>query len=130
MKKADKWLLVGAIFLPTILAAVWLVNAPATKAVSLVDKATNTDKMLANYEWFQESATAFDARVAQIEAHKSLIAKETDPDELRRLRIELSGMQQVCRDLAAKYSGKTNEIHVGFLKGRNLPETLNARSCE
>lgn len=115
---------------PTIAAAIWLVNAPATKAISLVDKATNTDKMLANYEWFQESATAFDARVRQIRAHEKLIVAETDRAEMARLRIELSAMQQTCRDLAARYSAKTNEIHVGYLKGRNLPEHLSSEQCE
>jgi hypothetical protein len=130
MKKQDKWLLVGAIFAPTICAALWALNAPATKAVSLVDKATNTTKMLADYEWFHESSTAFNARVTQILSHKAIMAKETDKDELRRLRIELAGMQQSCRDTAAKYEAKSHEIHVGYLKGRNLPETLNARSCE
>ena len=118
------------IFAPAIIWLWMVVNAPVTKTASLVDKATNTDKMLANYEWFNESATAFDARVKQIRVQRKMFDDETDKGERQRLRMELSAVQQTCRDLAARYAAKTNEIHVGYLKSKNLPETLSAEQCE
>jgi hypothetical protein len=125
------WHLVALVILaPTIFALWWMINAPATKGASLLNKATNTDKMLANYEWFHESATSFDSRVSQIKSQKALLANEDDRNEKRRLNMELAAVQQTCRDLAANYSAKSNQIHVGYLKGKNLPSTLNAEQCE
>jgi hypothetical protein len=130
-RKMKTWQIVAlGVLAPTIAAGIWLVNAPATKAVALVDKATDTTKMLANYEWFHEASTNFNARVNQIKSHKTLIANETDKAELSRLRMEAAAVQQTCRDLVAKYAAKTNQVHVGYLKGKSLPEALDAGSCE
>lgn len=119
-----------AIMAPTLAAIIWAVNAPATKAVSLANKATDTTKMLANYEWFHDTSKTFNARVSAIQAHKGLIAEEKDPEELRRLRVEVNGMKQMCREMSANYASKTAQLHVGYLKSNDLPETLDAQQCE
>lgn len=119
-----------AVMLPSIFALVYLVNAPITKSVSLLDKATNTDKMLANYEWFYEASNNYTARVSQIRAQATMLDKETDKVEKHQLRIELSAIQQTCRDLVAKYEANSGKLHVGYLKSKSLPESLNARQCE
>lgn len=111
---------------PTIIVGCNLLNKPA----ALVNKATDTTKMLANYEWFHEAANAYNARVAQIRSHKALIAGETDRSEVSRLNIELAAMKQSCRDLSARYEAKSGQVHVGYLKGSSLPESLDPKACE
>lgn len=128
-EKTWHWV-VTIILLPVIFTvySVWgmLFNKPA----QLLDKATDTTKMLANYEWFYESANNYKSRVNQIKAHTKLIADEKDKSELSRLRIELVAMQSSCRDLVAKYEAQSGKIHVGYLKSKDLPESLNMKECE
>lgn len=114
------------VFAPTLVAAIALLNKPA----ALVSKATDTTKMLQNYEWFYEAANNFTARTGQVRQFKSLLAGETDRAEQSRLRIDLAAVQQSCRELAAKYEAQSGKIHVGYLKSKDLPETLNAKDCE
>lgn len=111
---------------PTLFIGVGLLNKPA----ALVDKATDTTKMLANYEWFYEASNNFNTRTAQIVVAKKALAEETDKAEKSRLRVDLATVQQSCRELAAKYEAQSGKIHVGYLKGKYLPESLNAKECE
>ena len=116
---------------PTLFVACNLLNKPA----ALVSKATDTNKMLANYEWFHEAANAYTARTAQIKSHKELISAElarpnTDRGEVSRLNIELAAMKMSCRELVGKYEAKSGEVHVGYLRGSSLPESLDPKACE
>lgn len=114
------------VFAPTLAIGVASLNKPA----ELVNKATDTTQMLANYEWFYEAANNFTARAAQVRSFKSLLTSETDHAEQSRLRVDLSAVQQSCRELAAKYEAQSGKIHVGYLKSKDLPEILNAKECE
>ena len=121
------WQIVVALALfPTAIISCNLLNKPA----ALVAKATDTTKMLQNYEWFYEAANQYSARVGQIKSFKDILEQETDKAERARLRVDLAGMQQSCRDLAAKYEAQSGKIHVGYLKSNSLPESLNAKECE
>lgn len=121
------WMIVAACVLaPTLAVGVSLLNKPA----ALVSKATDTTKMIQNYEWFHEASTNFDARKGQVKQFKTLLAEEEDKGEKARLRVDLAAMQQSCRELAAKYEAQSNKIHVGYLKSNALPESLNAKECE
>lgn len=114
------------VFVPTILVGVSLLNKPA----ALVSKATDTTKMLQNYEWFYEASNNFKSRVAQVSSSKKALASEEDKSEKARLRVDLGAAQQSCRDLSAKYEAQSGKIHVGYLKSKSLPESLNAKECE
>lgn len=114
------------VFLPTLLVGISILNKPA----ALVSKATDTTKMLQNYEWFYEAANNFNARTKQVTSYKTLLTEETDKAEKSRLRIDLSAVQQSCRELASKYEAQSGKIHVGYLKSNSLPESLNAKECE
>lgn len=126
------WHVAAALILtPTLIVGCNLINKPA----ALVNKATDTNKMLANYEWFHEAANAYNARVGQIKSHKALIAEqkaapETDRGEVARLSIELGAMKMACRELVSKYEAKSGQVHVGYLKGSSLPESLDPKACE
>lgn len=111
---------------PTLFIGIGLLNKPA----ALLDKATDTTKMLANYEWFYETSNNFNTRTTQVAALKKILMEETDKSEKSRLRVDLSAVQQSCRELAAKYEAQSGKIHVGYLKSKSLPESLNAKECE
>lgn len=89
-----------------------------------------------NYSWFFDTHAAYESRVGQIDAQEVLLstAEEAPPpvdsQELARLRIELSGMRQSCRDLASKYNAQASKIHKGVFLSNKLPTTLDASRCE
>ena len=121
------WQIVTAIILaPTLAIGVSILNKPA----ALVSKATDTTKMLQNYEWFYEAANNYNARVSQIISFKNILNETEDKGERSRLRVDLAGVQQSCRELAAKYAAQSGKLHVGYLKSNSLPESLNAKECE
>lgn len=121
------WQIAGMILLaPTIFLVAEIISKPA----ALVSKATDTTKMLQNYEWFYEAANNFTARASQVRQFKGLLAQESDKGEQSRLRIDLAGIQQSCRELSAKYEAQSGKIHVGYLKSKSLPESLNQKECE
>lgn len=127
MTRMKAWQVVLLIALaPTILFLFSMLNKPA----ALVSKATDTTKMLQNYEWFYEAANNFGARSSQVRSFKTLLQQESDQAERSRLRVDLAAVQQSCRELAAKYEAQSGKIHVGYLKSQSLPESLNAKECE
>lgn len=125
------WKLAGlALIAPLAFAGYLTFSSVFMKPAALLDKATNTTQMLANYEWFYEAANTYKARVAQIAGHKELVAAETDKGELSRLRVDMSTMKMSCRELAAKYNAQSEKIHVGYLKSKSLPDSLDIKGCE
>lgn len=121
------WQLLLLVFvIPTLFILVNIVTKPA----ALVNKATDTTKMLQNYEWFYEASNNFNARVSQITTFKKMLEAELDPSEKSRLRIDLAAMQQSCREMAAKYEAQSGKVHVGYLKSNSLPASLNPKECE
>jgi hypothetical protein len=90
----------------------------------------SAENVIHNYEWFFDAKGAVDARVAQIKAHREILAAETDDKELRQLRIDLAGMQQSCRDLVARYNANASKATRSVFQSHNLPEYLNAEVCE
>ena len=90
----------------------------------------SADNVIHNYEWFFDAKNTVDARVAQIAAEKELVAGETDKDELRRLRVDLGGMQQSCRDLVADYNSNASKATREVFQSNSLPDRLDAGVCE
>lgn len=101
-----------------------MVGSVATAPARVVSRTLQTDNILQNYELFFDLNGQFNARTAQIESQKHVLAEETDPDEKRRLRMELGAMQQSCRDIANQYNMNSQKQNRDLFKARNLPETL------
>ena len=89
-----------------------------------------TSDAIHEYEWFHEAYNRIEARISQIKSHKELISKESDQNEIRMLRIELSGMQQSCRELIADYNSNSDKVNVGIFQGSSLPNHMEIESCE
>lgn len=100
------------------------------KPFALLGKVTDNDRILNTYEWFHTANTEFVSRVAQIKTQKQNLETETESKERNYLRTELSGQQQICRDLVAKYNAKSANITLGIYKGTSLPQSLNMKECE
>lgn len=90
----------------------------------------STTTAIHDYEWFHDAFNRIDARVNQIHSHKALVAEEQDPNELRMLKIELSGMQQSCRELVADYNSNSDKVNVGIFQGTSLPDHVSTDICE
>jgi len=100
------------------------------KAATVVDKVTDPDKMIHDYEWFHTAYTNVGARQAQIASTKVGLRDEADPAEKSRLRIDLGGQQQSCRELIADYNANAAKVTFGSFKGWSLPESINPNQCE
>ena len=96
----------------------------------LVSKTANSDNVIHNYEWFHDTNAAFEAKVSQIQQHNEDFIAETDSKYKDKLRTELRGMQQICRELAQKYNANSTKINRGIFKGTTLPEYLDEGECE
>lgn len=139
-RRAFKWYLIGilglfgigvALFvMRVVLAPVNLANNALTQAGRVVDKTIDADNVLHNYEWFYDTSRQIDARVQQIGVHAGLFRSESDAAERNRLRIELTTMQQSCRDMAAKYNANTAKANRAIFRGGDAPESIDLTTCE
>lgn len=103
-----------------------VVTAPSR----VVNKTLETNNILTNYELFHDESKQFDARVAQITEQYGFFAKEIDPAERSRLRMEMAAQQQSCRELAADYNANSRKLNRQLFKDRGLPPVLDASRCE
>lgn len=103
----------------------------ATAPARVVEKTMRTDNIISNYEWYHDANGKYKSRIAQITSKKKdLSDPANDSQEKNRLRIELSAMQQSCRELANQYNANAIKTNKSIFMGREAPETLNAQLCE
>lgn len=107
----------------------WLIGLMAQPA-RIVSKTFDADNVIANYEFFHDTNRQTLARVAQIRAHKAIIADNQDAGERPRLRIELAAIQQSCRDLVARYNANATKVNRSIFMGREAPDSINPSTCE
>jgi len=103
-----------------------IANAPA----KIISKTLETDNIIHNYEWFYDVNASYEARFEQVKQFKTFFNEETDKSERSRLRIEMSAMQQTCRELAKKYNANSEKMNRSIFKGWSLPEALSSSACE
>lgn len=116
-------------FLAVFGAGFWLFSL-ATQPARVITKTFDADNMINNYEWYYEASNQVKARTAQITAHKSIVKDNTDPSERTRLRVELSAMQQSCRDLVGRYNANATKVNRAIFMGREAPTSLDPQICE
>jgi hypothetical protein len=119
----------GAWIIGLILVAstlIFWISRPA----AVISKTLETDNILHKYEWFFNTAGAVNARAAQLKAHKTLVETETDVKEKQRLRIELVGQQQSCRELVQSYNMNASKANVSIFKTDATPVSFSPSICE
>lgn len=108
--------------------SVW--SSATTAPARVVNKTLETNNILHNYEYFKDAYQAYQAKLPQITERAGYLAAETDADEKYRLRIELSAVQQSCRELAAEYNSNSSKLNRNLFKDRSLPHELSLAACE
>lgn len=137
MSKSDdvNWWKVGAmaaagtVVVVVGVALISVVTAPVRMASGVVNQTLNASNAIGTYERFHDRWKGYDARLAQIETHKALVDRETDRAEITRLRIELAGMRQSCREVAAAYNADAAKTNRDIFRGREAPAELNMEAC-
>lgn len=120
-----------AVFAALILFGVGgLVFSLLSQPARVISKTFDADNIINNYEWYHDANNQVIARVAQIKGHKGIIADNTDNGEKARLRIELSAIQQSCRDLAGRYNSNATKVNRSIFMGKTAPASLDPSICE
>lgn len=127
-----KWIPYALLFVLALVGLSYAFTAMnvATAPARVMSQTMQTDNIIQSYEWFYDVNASFDARQAQVEQFASLLATETNPTERSQLRIELTAMQQTCRELANNYNANSQKLNKSIFKGWSLPASLDALHCE
>lgn len=108
-----------------------VVSGIVTLPGAIITKTLNPDNVIHNYEWFHDTNTAVQARVAQIKQQKTFLSDPTNSDaEKSKLRIELGAQQQSCRELVAKYNANATKTNRSIFMGQTAPTSLDPLDCE
>ena len=127
-----KWALVGtaAVIGITVLASVaGVVTSPFRTASGVINRTMDPANVLRTYELFHDRHRSYLARVDQIRSTAADMARETDPSERSRMRIELGAQRQNCREIVAAYNADAIKTNRSIFQGREAPETLDAEPC-
>lgn len=107
-----------------------LVACYTATPLAIVNRVTDPDNVIHDYEWFHDASEHVASRAAQVKATHASLDAETDDAEKRRLRVDLSGQQQSCRDLVADYNANAEKVTMGVFRGWSLPAHLDSETCE
>jgi hypothetical protein len=124
------YVLVGVLLTGLGIFGMRLLFVAPNAAVGVVEKTLDPNNIVHKYEWFFDTAGVINARVAQLQAHKKLVDTEPDAKEKSRLRIELAGVQQSCRDLVQSYNANASKVNVSIFKTDATPVSFSASICE
>lgn len=127
-KDGASWVTYGAWIVGLVILAVFALSF-IFKPAALVGKTMQTDNIIHKYEWFYDTSNAINSRVAQIRAHKQLVAG-AEGSEKSRLQIEVAGMQQSCRDMVAQYNANASKVNVAIFKTDSTPVSFSLTVCD
>ena len=106
--------------------------ATATSIISapgrVLRETLQTNNIINNYEMFFDLNAGYERRVADIQSQKLMLDGATGA-ELNRLKIELVGLQQTCRDLVTRYNAASEKENRSLFKANKLPEQLEIATC-
>ncbi len=101
-------------------------NIVGGATVGVAEKTFDADNIIDNYEWYFDAYSEIQAKSPQIAQHQKYLEAETDRKERINLRIELTAMQNSCRELAAKYNANSKKANRSIFKDHDLPHQLSA----
>lgn len=114
----------GAVLIGGMSTVLSVVSAPGR----VLQETLKTNNIINNYEMFFDLNAGYARRVADIESQRLMLEGATGA-ELNRLKIELVGLQQVCRDLVTRYNAASEKENRALFKANNLPESLEIATC-
>lgn len=101
-----------------------IISAPGR----VLQETLKTNNIIDNYEMYFDLNAGYERRVADIQSQK-LMLDGASGAELNRLKIELVGLQQTCRDLVTRYNAASEKANRSLFKSNNLPESLEISTC-
>lgn len=114
----------GAVLLGSMSTVISVISAPGR----VIQETLKTGNIINNYEMFFDINAGYDRRVADIQSQRLMLEGATGA-ELNRLKIELTGLQQTCRDLVTRYNAASEKENRTLFKAANLPESLDITTC-
>ena len=127
------WGLVGVLALGAGAVVINVVGTAASVATApgrVIQRTMDTDNIISTYEWYHDAWGSLQAKTGTIKAHKDLIATEDNKPEVRRLRVELAGIQIICRNLVQEYNANSTKTNKSIFKGKTAPERIDSTHCE
>jgi len=129
-----KWIIGGVVALgigvPVLSTVLSTAATVATAPGRVISKTLETNNIINNYEWFHDAHGVYRARLAQVAQYKKFAANTTDQREKARIRIDLAGVQQSCRDLSAQYNANATKSNRSIFMGKTAPDRLPENACE
>lgn len=113
-----------AVVLGGMSTVISIISAPGR----VIQETMKTNNIINNYEMFFDLNAGYERRVADIQSQKLMLDGATG-DELNRLKIELVGLQQTCRDLVTRYNAASEKENRSLFKANKLPESLEIATC-
>lgn len=108
----------------------FLLVLACSTADAVLDHVTEPGNIIHQYEWFHDTYQTITARSAQIDMTQSALDEEIDAEEKVRLRTELMGQQQSCRQMIADYNSGASKMTTLVYKGTTLPSSLDYSLCQ
>lgn len=114
-----------------------IVTAPARSVVGIVNRVSNPDNVLANYEWFKrqvQDVKAMDVRLAAsrqaLERFETSAGPRTawtfeDKQEHARLSSIVLGLEGQRASMVGEYNARTQMANRDLFRTNDLPESLN-----
>ncbi len=107
----------------------WMIracNIAGDATLGVAERTLDPDNMINSYEWYFDAYGEIKAKGPQIKQHQAYLAEENDKDERNNLRMELTAMQQSCRELVAKYNANSKKANKSIFQDKDLPRQLSA----
>lgn len=103
-------------------------------APSYLARVFSPEKAIDNYEWFYDTYQAHQAKLPMIAdmeyQYQELREAGSDPSDLAMVRTELTGLKQVCREIASRYNSQAEKFNRALFKSNSLPEQIDMESCK
>ena len=110
-----------------IVAVVTILIAFLGKGAAVVDKATDPDAIIYNYEWFEQTyndVLKMDRQILQYKTELQEIDKDKERELYYRKFTELSGLRAIRENLVSEYNAKSKMISRKMWKSKELPREI------
>lgn len=99
-------------------------NRVANNAVEAVDKLTDADKVIGDYQWYEDTYQEIRAMVQNYKVAKESLSMYEGEARDRRL-IEINGMMAIINTRIGEYNSRSKQITRNLWKSPTLPQQLN-----
>lgn len=117
--------------------AAFILTAPLRTVTGIVDRVSNPDNVLANYEWFKRQVQDVKAIDVRLEVSRQTLQRFEasagsrtawtfeDKQEHSRLSSIILGLEGQRAAMVAEYNARTQMANRDIFRTNDLPETLN-----